>query len=201
MKNERSCGDCKLCCSTMAVYELDKPRGECCKHVNGKGCGIYADRPQSCREFECLWLLAGTSMLGAKGAAKLFPRADRPDALDVVFTTTKGAVQHPETGKMYPMFIANEAKPGAATTGRGAQATERLLQNGYAVCINNDKVLYRIYYPDGIYYNVPPDSVDAKLHDPRKETPEEKAELERRANAAMAELAREGYELLEGDRP
>jgi hypothetical protein len=170
------------------IYELDKPRGVACKNLCPTGCAVYADRPKSCQEFECMWLLAGTPMFTAMGAPSLFPRADRPDALDVVFTTTAGGVRHPETGKMYRMIIANEAKPGAALTGRGASAIERLLQNGYAICVNNDKVLYRVYYPDGIYYDVPPDSDDAKLHDPRTTSPEAQAELDRKTAAAEREL-------------
>ena len=53
----RSCGTCTLCCKLMKVSELDKPSGTWCKHVvQGKGCGIYETRPQSCRAFLCGYL-------------------------------------------------------------------------------------------------------------------------------------------------
>lgn len=57
----RECGTCTLCCKVMGILELDKPKGVWCEHVlQGRGCGIYADRPHSCRVFSCLWLLEPT---------------------------------------------------------------------------------------------------------------------------------------------
>ncbi len=53
---ERKCGACTLCCTTLAVPELDKPNGVRCVHLTDQGCGIYEDRPESCRTFECAWL-------------------------------------------------------------------------------------------------------------------------------------------------
>lgn len=53
---ERKCGACTLCCTTLAVPELDKPNGVRCVHLTDQGCGIYEDRPPSCRTFECAWL-------------------------------------------------------------------------------------------------------------------------------------------------
>ena len=55
--NGKDCGECSLCCKLMAIPELKKPKGVWCAHVVKKrGCGIYADRPPSCRAFQCLWL-------------------------------------------------------------------------------------------------------------------------------------------------
>jgi hypothetical protein len=54
----RECGDCSLCCKVLRIPELEKPRHEWCPHIVLKrGCGIYDDRPPSCRNFVCLWLL------------------------------------------------------------------------------------------------------------------------------------------------
>jgi len=51
------CGDCTMCCFLTGVPELDKPPGVLCGHCDvGVGCGVYAKRPRSCREFECVWL-------------------------------------------------------------------------------------------------------------------------------------------------
>jgi hypothetical protein len=43
----------------MAVAELYKPAWVACTNCAvGTGCRIYPDRPQSCRDFHCGWLLA-----------------------------------------------------------------------------------------------------------------------------------------------
>jgi hypothetical protein len=55
-KPPKSCGPCGLCCKVFAVEELAKPMGVQCRHFGG-GCTIYADRPTSCRSFECVWLM------------------------------------------------------------------------------------------------------------------------------------------------
>lgn len=51
----KTCGDCTLCCKALSVRELGKPAGRWCQHAN-PGCGIYDDRPESCRTFTCQWL-------------------------------------------------------------------------------------------------------------------------------------------------
>lgn len=51
----RSCGECTACCTAVAVEELKKPIWVTCQHVAPSGCSIYAERPESCRAFECLW--------------------------------------------------------------------------------------------------------------------------------------------------
>jgi hypothetical protein len=54
----RSCGTCSLCCKVYSIKELSKPAGRWCIHaVRGSGCTIHADRPRSCREFFCSWLV------------------------------------------------------------------------------------------------------------------------------------------------
>lgn len=50
-----------MCCKIMAVPNFPaKPnQHEWCQHAN-KGCGgcaIYSQRPQACRDFNCMWLL------------------------------------------------------------------------------------------------------------------------------------------------
>jgi Fe-S-cluster containining protein len=54
----KSCGPCGQCCKVFAVEELGKPMATWCPHHRaGAGCGIYPDRPASCRTFECVWLM------------------------------------------------------------------------------------------------------------------------------------------------
>jgi hypothetical protein len=46
-----------MCCKVPAIEEFAKPPGVWCKHaVSGKGCGIYQQRPGSCRAFYCSWM-------------------------------------------------------------------------------------------------------------------------------------------------
>jgi hypothetical protein len=55
----KSCGSCTECCRIVAVPELYKNAGTPCPQCNvGSGCTIYAERPQSCRDFDCGWLSA-----------------------------------------------------------------------------------------------------------------------------------------------
>lgn len=52
----KACGECNLCCQILEIDELAKPAGLLCKDcLLGNGCAIYDDRPQVCRDFECLW--------------------------------------------------------------------------------------------------------------------------------------------------
>jgi len=47
-----------MCCKLLGIVELDKPHQTACPNCDaGKGCRIYADRPQSCRNFVCAYLL------------------------------------------------------------------------------------------------------------------------------------------------
>ena len=72
---DRTCGSCTMCCRATGVPELNKPVNVWCSHCNiGKGCAIYAIRPQSCRSFECRWL-----------SDKTLPESLRPDRCKVIF--------------------------------------------------------------------------------------------------------------------
>ena len=60
---ENHCGSCTLCCKVLGVEREDgtvltEPDRWCGHCEPGRGCGIYADRPPICVEFECLWLLS-----------------------------------------------------------------------------------------------------------------------------------------------
>lgn len=59
----KTCGTCALCCKVLEIEPLAKPAGQWCVHVRkGRGCGVYADRPEPCRTFTCGWL--ATPQLG-----------------------------------------------------------------------------------------------------------------------------------------
>jgi hypothetical protein len=53
----RKCGGCTLCCTVAGINELGKPPMTPCRHLKGRGCGIYPNRPKSCSSFACGWLL------------------------------------------------------------------------------------------------------------------------------------------------
>jgi hypothetical protein len=81
---ENICGECQACCMAVGVHEVEKPMWTPCKHQCETGCGIYEDRPDSCRGYYCLYqagmLTGGVEM--------------RPDKLGIIFdfraTSTDG---------------------------------------------------------------------------------------------------------------
>ena len=59
--NGRECGSCTLCCSLLAIDEINKPKGEHCPNCDlGTGCRIYQKRPQECHDFYCGFLTQET---------------------------------------------------------------------------------------------------------------------------------------------
>jgi uncharacterized protein len=88
----RVCGDCTLCCTLLAVKELDKPSHKTCEHCD-KGCSIYHRRPQSCKDFECLWLQEDD-----------MPAELRPDRSHVVlWVTSNGQILIASVDPEYPL--------------------------------------------------------------------------------------------------
>lgn len=56
----RTCGSCSMCCKVLLIDEVEPPKaaGQWCRHCEpGKGCSIYAKRPEGCRQYQCQWLL------------------------------------------------------------------------------------------------------------------------------------------------
>jgi hypothetical protein len=53
----RGCGSCTACCTELAIVtdEMAKLAGVPCEHCSGGGCRIYANRPQLCRDYYCMW--------------------------------------------------------------------------------------------------------------------------------------------------
>jgi hypothetical protein len=53
----KTCGDCSLCCTLVAVESLSKPAYTPCVHACADGgCGIYGSHPADCQAFRCGWL-------------------------------------------------------------------------------------------------------------------------------------------------
>lgn len=103
----RDCGSCTACCHSLVIEELAKPAFSKCAHDCGGGCGVYESRPQSCRDFRCLWLDGHLE------------ENDRPDKLGVIFTTT-----HDEQVGVHPLIV--EARPQGADSDTVRDAIDRL---------------------------------------------------------------------------
>lgn len=56
-ETQRVCGSCTICCRLVGVPETGKPAGRWCPDCTACGCAIHPTRPQSCRNFECFWLM------------------------------------------------------------------------------------------------------------------------------------------------
>jgi hypothetical protein len=52
----RSCGDCTICCTVMAIDrpDMQKQAGNTCRYCKG-GCTIYETRFELCRTYHCGW--------------------------------------------------------------------------------------------------------------------------------------------------
>lgn len=97
----RVCGSCTACCTVLGVPELEKGTYEVCEHLCAAGCGIHAERPGSCRTFECQWL---------RGVLEVEGRVDpdlRPDSCGVIFD------YQPESA-FGEVYVAWEVEPGAS---------------------------------------------------------------------------------------
>jgi len=122
-----SCGSCTLCCKLLGVKELSKPDGVWCKFCNKSGgspggCTIYANRPDSCQEFQCGYLI------------NHLPEEFRPDRVKMVITGTSE-----EIGAH--IIHVDPNYPGAYREGNGKRLIEALLAatsyNNVVLCIGN----------------------------------------------------------------
>jgi hypothetical protein len=104
---ERQCGGCTACCEAIAVHEIDKPVWTRCQHQCESGCGVYEDRPEPCRVYQCLW--RGGVLKGEE---------NRPDKLGLILDL------HAE-GE-FPVLSAWEMWEGAADLPRVTEILEEL---------------------------------------------------------------------------
>lgn len=81
---ENPCGPCQACCESVGVHEIEKPMWTRCQHQCSTGCGIYEQRPDSCRGYYCLYQIGALT-----GGEEM-----RPDNLGVILdmraTSTDG---------------------------------------------------------------------------------------------------------------
>lgn len=125
---ERSCGDCRLCCKMVAVYELGtepepytftKPPNVWCEHAKPSGCAIWADdrRPTACRTFACEWLRGNGS------------DRDRPDRSRILVYTGRRDLSPTPGGPSRSVALVNivECLPGVLDTPRGQALIDEAL--------------------------------------------------------------------------
>jgi len=117
----RECGSCSACCTVIGVPELQKDLYEACQHLSEDGCGIYAERPGSCRTFECQWLSGVLEVDGAVDTGM------RPDACGVIFD------YQPDTA-FGAVYVAWEVEPGASAGGY-ARSIIKGLEESFLVMI------------------------------------------------------------------
>lgn len=129
----RTCGSCTLCCKALPVQGIDKEAGAWCPHcLPGEGCSIYERRPQSCRDFDCLWLRGHLA------------ESDRPDRIGAVFWSAVDNVRTYPDGRRVPFVIVSERHDGAALASeRARRIIEDLLRRGTPVAIGKGS-LFRL---------------------------------------------------------
>lgn len=127
----RVCGGCTACCKSMPIRELNKSIGVWCRHCDvGVGCRAYADRPSSCRDFRCQWLMGVGEDI------------DRPDRVGIILDY----VCHPESllGELLQIW---EAREGALDTSFSWGATHEALSSGIWVShipLRGNKKLFQL---------------------------------------------------------
>lgn len=61
VSQERHCGPCHACCVHLPIPAGEvclnaKPAGVMCPNLSDHGCQAYSSRPETCRQFQCVWL-------------------------------------------------------------------------------------------------------------------------------------------------
>lgn len=121
----RKCGECRACCYTHGVEQIQKPAWQHCLHECQQGCAIYQSRPSSCRNFECIWLQGR------------FEEGDRPDQTGIVLTPGKTLTHNGQ--EICKVIVAHEVQPGAARQGRADQLLHWILRRNISVIIVEDQ--------------------------------------------------------------
>lgn len=147
MQQHRECGSCSVCCKELPIRELDKASGVWCMHwKKGKGCRIYGDRPQGCKDFACFWK-AG---FGEEG--------DRPDRIHVMIDECV----LPVVGNA---MVIHETRSGAVGASDAVRdAIQGAFQQGYMVWVRRFQQADIVYLPRDF---VCPEELKTDIHDSR----------------------------------
>jgi len=117
---ERTCGECTACCVVLTIEEppIEKQANEPCRFLcqDGGGCGIYAERPELCRGFKCLWLFSS-----------VIPEVFRPDRCGLMVRLVdkdgSGRVERLEDG----VLTVHETRPQALHEDAAQELLTRLM--------------------------------------------------------------------------
>jgi len=95
-QSQRNCGACTACCTSLTIHALNKPAGVPCEHLTAQGCGIYDQRPDECRVFDCGWKLY-SSLLTPKlrpdrAGFLIYPQPVSNPTMLVLFKTVAGTL-------------------------------------------------------------------------------------------------------------
>lgn len=113
----RECGGCVVCCYVAEIVELKKPANVLCRYAKlGEGCGVYKDRPGSCKKFSCSWL-----------NGELVNEELRPDKCGVMFEKLPGK-------ETYVAFV-DGSNPNAWKAELVQKEMQLMLQFGQSVII------------------------------------------------------------------
>jgi hypothetical protein len=115
VEKNRHCDECQACCEVLGIKEIEKPPQERCQHQCSTGCGIYQIRPQSCRDYKCMWL---------QGA--ILDDDFRPDKCGVIFEVVPTS--------MFPhCILAREYKTGALEDPKNEHAILALFNKDFVI--------------------------------------------------------------------
>jgi len=124
----RNCGDCVLCCYFTSPPEIKKSEGEWCKYcIKIEGCSIYENRPESCKNFNCLW----------KKQVQI-PESLRPDKCGVMF-------ELPDYCKTYIGYIDPE-RPDIWREANIIALIQKILNVGHSVLIYRGILYNKIFF-------------------------------------------------------
>jgi hypothetical protein len=96
-----------------------------CDKICDTGCSMYADRPESCSKFECLWL---RGMLGDEDEPDT---RKRPDSCGVMFDYQRDT-------KFGEVFKAYELEPGSSDWMRAKNIINRLKKRFLVIIFTHD---------------------------------------------------------------
>lgn len=120
---ENKCGECTLCCTLLNVPELNKSALEDCEYcIVGEGCGIWKDRPDLCRGYDCAWKQSD-------GA----PLQLRPDNCHMIFERVSGR-----------LFLGTQNNKKNITIGAMKQIAN-FNKQGFSVLVNEHTNKFKLF--------------------------------------------------------
>lgn len=126
MTTENRCDPCGLCCKVMRVDSIDKPANEWCEHYSFdiKGCSRYANKPQECTDFKCVWL-------HAEETGRSMGKAMRPDRCKAVICT--------DDNPSVIVMLVDPNRPDAIKEGALCDFIDNMVNNDIAIAVTCGK--------------------------------------------------------------